>query len=162
MRSHSLSDGECTDGTAVSGVCTSVSLGESRGGSVGEGEDSGWVGCIGLARREGVVGVAASQRGSCEHARHQLADGERGGSQGSHVQAHDDRADGEKSTSRTSIPGVTGKEEGRRKKDSLSWHDPLTTHLIKGMLTFKSGRVGTVFGGTHSNTELVCGHVAGD
>ena len=69
MGSHGLSNGEGTDGTAVSGVCTSVSLGESRGGSVGEREDSGWVGCIGLARGEGVVGVAASQRGSCEHAR---------------------------------------------------------------------------------------------
>lgn len=54
-----------------------------------------------------------------------------------------------------------GEEEGRNKIDSLSWHDPLTTHLIKGMLTFKSGRVGTVFGSTYSNTELVCGHVAG-
>lgn len=45
-------------------------------------------------------------------------------------------------------------------EDSLSGHDPLTTHLVEGVLTFKSSRVGAVLGGTDSDTELVSGHVA--
>ena len=59
MGSDSLSDGEGTDGSSITSVCTSVSLGKGRGGSVGEGEDSWRVGSIGLARGERVVGVAS-------------------------------------------------------------------------------------------------------
>ena len=46
--------------------------------------------------------------------------------------------------------------------DSLSWHDPLTSHLVEGMLTLECGRVGAVLGRADSNTELVDCHVAVD
>jgi hypothetical protein len=44
--------------------------------------------------------------------------------------------------------------------DSLSGHDPLTTHLVESVLTFKGSRVGAVLGSADSDTELVCSHVA--
>lgn len=47
-----------------------------------------------------------------------------------------------------------------RDLDSLSWHDPLTSHLVKSVLAFKSGRVGAVFGRADPDTELVDSHVA--
>ena len=54
-----MSDSESTDGSSITGECTSVSLSEGRGGSIGEREDSWWVGCVGLTRGERVVGVAS-------------------------------------------------------------------------------------------------------
>ena len=109
-----MSDGESTDGSSISGECTSVSLGEGRGRSSSLGVDSWRVGCIGLTRGERVVGVAST-----------LA--------------------------------IVHRQQGR---DSLSGHDPLTTHLVKSVLTFKGSRVGAVLGSADSDTELVGGHVA--
>jgi hypothetical protein len=109
-----LSDSESSDGSSVTGECTSVSLGEGRGGSSSLGVDSWRVGCIGLTRGERVVGVASKL--ATVHTQHG--------------------------------------------KDSLSGHDPLTTHLVKSVLTFKGSRVGAVLGSADSDTELVGGHVA--
>lgn len=44
--------------------------------------------------------------------------------------------------------------------NSLSRHDPLTSHLVKGVLTFESSGVCRVLGDTDTETELVVGHVA--
>jgi hypothetical protein len=114
LGSDGLSDSESSDGSSVTGECTSVSLGEGRGGSSSLGVDSWRVGCIGLTRGERVVGVASKL--ATVHTQHG--------------------------------------------KDSLSRHDPLTTHLVKSVLTFKGSRVGAVLGGADSDTELVGSHVA--
>jgi len=44
--------------------------------------------------------------------------------------------------------------------DSLSGHDPLTTHLVKSVLALEGSRVSAVLGSADSDTELVSGHVA--
>lgn len=54
------------------------------------------------------------------------------------------------------------KEGGDDDGDSLSGHDPLTSHLVERVLTFESSRVRAVLGRAHSDTELVDGHVASD
>lgn len=51
-------------------------------------------------------------------------------------------------------------ETGKCGLDSLSRHDPLTTHLVESVLALESSRVGAVLGSADSDTELVGGHVA--
>lgn len=91
LRSHSVTDSEGADRSTISSVGTSVSLSKGRGGTVGLGVDSWWVGGIGVTLGERVVGVAK---------------------------------DGISSIRVLTCFNVY----------SLSWHDPLATHLVKSVL----------------------------
>jgi len=66
-----VSNSPLTDGT-ISSVGTSVSLSESRGGSVGNGVESWWGSGIALARGEGVVGLVKVSNGHDELTTHDI------------------------------------------------------------------------------------------